>query len=62
VILNGIQIHTHHTGGQNSRGVINPGTADDGLCGSHLVRGLEQAFDVTLRDARGHGNENQKSP
>jgi N-formylmaleamate deformylase len=35
--------------------VINHGAGDDGLCWTHVVKELEQDYDVIMPDARGHG-------
>ena len=55
VNANGIQIHYHRTGGDKPQIVMNHGAGDDGLCWTHVVKELEQDYDVILPDARGHG-------
>jgi N-formylmaleamate deformylase len=55
VTTNGIHIHYYRTGGDKPQVVINHGAGDDGLCWTHIVRELEQDYDVILPDARGHG-------
>src|SRR5512136_1054701 len=52
---NGIDIHYHRTGGDKPQVVISHGAGDDGLCWTHVVKELEQDYDVILPDARGHG-------
>jgi N-formylmaleamate deformylase len=55
VTTNGIKIHYYRTGGDKPQVVINHGVGDDGLCWTHIVRELEQNYNVILPDARGHG-------
>ena len=55
VIVNGIKIHYYRTGGDKPQLVINHGAGDDGLCWTHVVKELEQDYDVIMPDARGHG-------
>ena len=55
VTTNGIQVHYYRTGGAKPQVVINHGAGDDGLCWTHVVKELEQDYDVIMPDARGHG-------
>ena len=55
VTTNGIQVHYYRTGGDKPQVVINHGAGDDGLCWTHVVKELEQDYDVIMPDARGHG-------
>jgi pimeloyl-ACP methyl ester carboxylesterase len=52
---NGIKIHYYRTGGNKPQVIFNHGAGDDGLCWTHIVKELEQDYDVILTDARGHG-------
>lgn len=55
VTANDLKIHYYRTGGDKPQVVINHGAGDDGLCWTHVVRELEQDYDVILPDGRGHG-------
>ena len=55
VAANNIRIHYYRTGGDKPQVVINHGAGDDGLCWTHVVKELEQDYDVILPDSRGHG-------
>lgn len=55
VKVNGIKIHYYRTGGDKPQVVINHGAGDDGLCWTHVVKELENTYDMILPDARGHG-------
>ena len=55
VTANGIKIHYYRTGGDKPRVIFNHGAGDDGLCWTHVVRELENDYDVVMVDARGHG-------
>lgn len=55
VNANGLRLHYYRTGGDKPQVVINHGAGDDGLCWTHIVKELEQDYDVILTDARGHG-------
>lgn len=55
VNVNGLKLHYYRTGGDKPPIVMNHGAGDDGLCWTHVVKQLEQAYDVILPDARGHG-------
>ena len=52
---NGIKIHYYRTGGDKPKVVFNHGAGDDGLCWTHVVKELENDYDVIMIDARGHG-------
>jgi N-formylmaleamate deformylase len=55
VTANGIKIHYYRTGGDKPKVVFNHGAGDDGLCWTHVVKELENDYDVIMVDARGHG-------
>jgi pimeloyl-ACP methyl ester carboxylesterase len=55
VTANNIKVHYYRTGGKKPVVVINHGAGDDGLCFTHVVKELEQDYDVIMPDARGHG-------
>jgi pimeloyl-ACP methyl ester carboxylesterase len=52
---NGIDLHYIRSGGQGPPVVIAHGVFDDGVCRLPLAKGLDDAYDVVLYDARGHG-------
>lgn len=52
---NGLKLHYYRTGGDKPQVVINHGAGDDGLCWTHIVKELEQDYDVIMPDARGQG-------
>jgi N-formylmaleamate deformylase len=52
---NGIHIHYTRTGGGHPALVLCHGFTDNGLCWTRLTRRLEDAYDVIMVDARGHG-------
>ena len=52
---NGIKIHYYRTGGDKPKVIFNHGAGDDGLCWTHVVKELENDYDVIMIDARGHG-------
>lgn len=52
---NGIKVHYYRTGGDKPKVVFNHGAGDDGLCWTHVVKELENDYDVIMIDARGHG-------
>jgi N-formylmaleamate deformylase len=55
ITASGIKIHYYRTGGDKPQVVINHGVGDDGLCWTHVVKELENDYDVIMTDARGHG-------
>jgi pimeloyl-ACP methyl ester carboxylesterase len=55
VNANGLKLHYHRTGGNKPQVVFNHGAGDDGLCWTHVVRELQNDYDVIMTDARGHG-------
>lgn len=55
VNANGLKLHYYRTGGNKPQVIFNHGAGDDGLCWTHIVKELEQDYDVILTDARGHG-------
>jgi N-formylmaleamate deformylase len=52
---NGLRIHYYRTGGDKPKVIFNHGAGDDGLCWTHVVKELENDYDVIMIDARGHG-------
>jgi N-formylmaleamate deformylase len=52
---NGLRIHYYRTGGDKPKVIFNHGAGDDGLCFTHVVKELENDYDVILLDGRGHG-------
>ena len=52
---NGLKIHYYRTGGDKPKVIFNHGAGDDGLCWTHVVKELENDYDVIMIDARGHG-------
>jgi len=52
---NGLKIHYYRTGGDKPKVVFNHGAGDDGLCWTHVVKQLENDYDVIMVDMRGHG-------
>jgi N-formylmaleamate deformylase len=52
---NQIRIHYYRTGGDKPKVVFCHGAGDDGLCWTHVVKELEEYYDVIMVDARGHG-------
>jgi len=55
ITANGIKLHYYRTGGNKPQVVFNHGAGDDGLCWTHVVKELENDYDVIMTDARGHG-------
>jgi N-formylmaleamate deformylase len=55
VDTNGVTIHYHRTGGDKPPVVLAHGITDNGLCWTRLARALEDAYDLIMFDARGHG-------
>lgn len=55
VPTNGIDLHYVRSGGEGPPIVIAHGVFDDGICRLPLARQLDDAYDVVLYDARGHG-------
>jgi N-formylmaleamate deformylase len=52
---NGLKIHYYRTGGDKPKVIFNHGAGDDGLCWTHVVKEIENDYDVIMTDARGHG-------
>jgi pimeloyl-ACP methyl ester carboxylesterase len=52
----------HRTAGDKPPLVLCHGITDNGLCFSRLARELEDAFDVIMVDARGHGESDKSAP
>ncbi|WP_143305568.1 alpha/beta fold hydrolase [Chitinophaga vietnamensis] len=52
---NNIHIHYTRTGGDKPPLILLHGLMTNGLCWTDLARSLEQAYDVIMPDARGHG-------
>jgi pimeloyl-ACP methyl ester carboxylesterase len=55
VETNGLRLHYTRTGGDKPPVVLAHGFSDDGLCWTPVAQQLEQAYDVIMVDARGHG-------
>jgi N-formylmaleamate deformylase len=55
VEANGIRLHYTRTGGERPPLVLAHGFSDNGLCWTPVARALEDAYDVIMVDARGHG-------
>jgi N-formylmaleamate deformylase len=55
VNANGLKLHYYRTGGNKPQVVFNHGAGDDGLCWTHIVKELENDYDIIMPDARGHG-------
>ncbi len=53
---NGIDLHYLRTGGDKPPIVLLHGLTANGACWTPLARALEEAYDVVMPDARGHGN------
>jgi len=55
ITANGIRIAYTRTGGDKPPLVLAHGITDSGLCWGRVARALEDAYDVIMVDARGHG-------
>jgi pimeloyl-ACP methyl ester carboxylesterase len=55
VVVNGVKIHYHRTGGDKPPVVLAHGITDNGLCWTRLAQALEGEYDLIMYDARGHG-------
>jgi pimeloyl-ACP methyl ester carboxylesterase len=55
VVVNGVKLHYHRTGGDKPPVVLVHGITDSGLCWTRLAHALEDAYDLIMYDARGHG-------
>src|SRR3954468_16110314 len=55
VAANGLRLHYTRTGGDKPPLVLAHGFSEDGLVWTALAEGLEAEYDVTMPDARGHG-------
>lgn len=55
VVVNGVKIHYHRTGGDKPPVVLVHGITDSGLCWTRLAQALEGKYDLVMYDARGHG-------
>jgi UDP-N-acetylglucosamine 3-dehydrogenase len=55
VVVNGVRIHYHRSGGTKPPLVLAHGFSDNGLCWTRAARVLERDYDVIMYDARGHG-------
>lgn len=53
--VNGIRLHITRTGGNNPPLVLVHGVTDDGLCWTPVAEAMAARYDVTMVDARGHG-------
>jgi N-formylmaleamate deformylase len=52
---NGIKLHYTRTGGDKPPMVLAHGITDNGLCWTAVAEVLEDAYDIVMVDARGHG-------
>ena len=55
IIVNGIKLYYHRTGGHKPPLVLAHGVTDNGLCWTRLAQALEKDYDLIMYDARGHG-------
>lgn len=55
VSVNGIRLHYYRTGGDKPPLVLSHGITDNGLCWTRAAQILQEAYDVIMVDARGHG-------
>ena len=55
ISANGITMHYYRTGGEKPPLVMAHGLTDSGLCWTPLAQALEDAYDIIMFDARGHG-------
>jgi N-formylmaleamate deformylase len=55
VVVDGVKLHYHRTGGDKPPVVLAHGITDSGLCWTRLARALEDEYDLVMYDARGHG-------
>jgi pimeloyl-ACP methyl ester carboxylesterase len=62
VVANGIRIHYWRTGGNKPPLVLAHGSSDDGLCWTNLAKELQDAYDIIMFDARGHGLSDPPKP
>lgn len=62
VSVGGLTFVYHRTGGGKPPLVLCHGITDNGLCLTRVARELEDAFDVIMVDARGHGESSKAAP
>jgi pimeloyl-ACP methyl ester carboxylesterase len=62
VVANGIRIHYWRTGGNKPPLVLAHGSSDDGLCWTNLAKEIQDAYDIIMFDARGHGLSDPPTP
>jgi pimeloyl-ACP methyl ester carboxylesterase len=55
VNANRIKVHYYRTGGDKPRFVLSHGFSDNGMCWIRAAKALEDAYDLIMPDARGHG-------
>ena len=55
VVVNGVKIHYHRTGGDKPPVVLAHGITGNGLCWTRLAQALEGEYDLVMYDTRGHG-------
>ena len=55
VMANGIRVHYTQTGGGLPPLILLHGITDNGLCWTRVARTLEEEWDLSMPDARGHG-------
>jgi len=62
VVVNGLTFVYHRSGGDKPPLVLCHGITDNGLCFTRVARELEDAFDIIMVDARGHGESTKAAP
>ena len=62
VEVDGLTFVYHRTGGDKPSLVLCHGITDNGLCFTRVARELEDAFDIIMVDARGHGESTKAAP
>ena len=62
VSVDGLTFVYHRTGGDKPPLVLCHGITDNGLCFTRVAQELEDAFDVIMVDARGHGESSKAAP
>jgi N-formylmaleamate deformylase len=62
VIIDGIKIHYHRSGGNKPPMMLMHGATDDGLCWGRTAKELAERYDVVMPDAQGHGLSDRLGP
>jgi N-formylmaleamate deformylase len=62
VIIDGIKIHYHRSGGKKPPILLLHGATDDGLCWGRTAQELAERYDVIMPDAQGHGLSDRLGP